>query len=96
MIEAALPADPESPDTWDTFASLLPHAQAVLADDSGSMWKIASYLGESGNYPAARDLQQRLLQAQVRVSGPEHADTLTARGDLAYWTGQAENKSARQ
>jgi Tetratricopeptide repeat len=89
VIEAALPADPESPDTWDAFAELLPHAQAVLADDSGSMWKIVSYLGNSGNYPAARDLQQRLLQAQVRVSGPEHPDTLTARGDLAYWNGQA-------
>jgi Tetratricopeptide repeat len=89
VIEAALPADPESPDNWDTFAELLPHAQTALADDSGSMWKIASYLGNSGNYPAARDLQQRLLQAQARVSGPEHPDTLTARSELAYWTGQA-------
>jgi hypothetical protein len=89
VIEAALPSDPESPDTWDVFAALLPHAQAALADDSGSMWKIVSYLGKSGNYPAARDLQQRLLQAQVRVSGPEHPDTLNARGDLAYWTGDA-------
>jgi hypothetical protein len=89
VIEAALPADPESPDTWDTFASLLPHAQAVLADDSGSMWKIVSYLGESGNYPAARDLQQRVLKARIQVSGPEHADTLTDRHELAYWTGQA-------
>ena len=91
VIEAALPADPESPDTWDAFAKLLPHAQAALADDSGSMWKIVSYLGNSGNYPAARDLQHRLLQAQVRVSGPEHPDTLAARGELAYWTGQAGN-----
>jgi len=89
VIEAALPADPESPDTWDTFAWLLPHAQAVLADDSGSMWKIVSYLGESGNYPAARDLQQRVLKARIQVSGPEHADTLADRHELAYWTGQA-------
>ena len=89
VIEAALPADPESPHTWDAFAELLPHAQAALADDSGSMWKIVSYLGNSGNYPAARDLQQRLPQAQVRASGPEHPDTLAARSELAYWTGQA-------
>ncbi len=89
VIEAALPADPESPDTWDAFAELLPHAQAALANDSGSTWKIISYLGNSGNYRAARDLQQRLLQAQVRVSGPEHPDTLAARSELAYWTGQA-------
>jgi hypothetical protein len=25
-----------------------------------------------------------------RVSGPEHPDTLTARDNLAYWTGRAE------
>jgi Domain of unknown function (DUF4062)/Tetratricopeptide repeat len=89
VIEAALPADPESPDTWNTFASLLPHAQAVLADDSGGMRKIAAYLGASGNYPAARDLQQRVLKARIQVSGPEHADTLTDRHELAYWTGEA-------
>jgi hypothetical protein len=48
VIEAALPADPESPETWTTFASLLPHAQTALADESGCMWKIVSYLGSSG------------------------------------------------
>ena len=89
VIEAALPADPESPDTWDTFASLLPHAQAVLADDSGGMRKIADYLGSSGNYPAARDLQQRVLKARIQVCGPEHADTLADWHELAYWTGEA-------
>ena len=89
VIDAALPADPQSPGSWAAFASLLPHAQAALGEDSGSIWKIVSYLGYSGNYPAARDLQQRVLQAQERVSGPEHPDTLTARGNLARWTGQA-------
>src|SRR6185312_10581466 len=58
VIEAALPGDPRSPDTWREFAALLPHAQAALADDSGSMWKATSYLGYSGNYPAAKDLRQ--------------------------------------
>jgi hypothetical protein len=53
------------------------------------MWKIVSYLGYSGNYPAARDLQQRVLQAQERMSGPGHPDTLTARANPAFWTGQA-------
>jgi hypothetical protein len=89
VIEAALPADPRSPDTWDAFAWLVPHAQAALADDSGSMWKIVSYLGNSGNAPAARDLQQRVLQTRMLVSRPEHPDTLTARANLAYWTGAA-------
>jgi hypothetical protein len=92
VIEAALPADPRSPGTWQSFALLLPHAQAALAVDSGSMWKIISYLGHSGNYPAARDLQQRVLQTREQVSDPEHPDTehpdtLTARANLAAWTG---------
>jgi hypothetical protein len=94
VIEAALPADPRSPDTWDAFAWLVPHAQAALADDSGSMWKIVSYLGNSGNAPAARDLQQRVLQTRMLVSRPEHPDTLTARANLAYWTGQAGDPAA--
>ena len=95
VIEAALPADPESPDTWDTFASLLPHAAAVLAEDSGSMRKIVSYLGQSGNYPAARNLQQRVLKARTQVSGPEHADTLADRHELAYWTGRGRGCGRR-
>ncbi len=87
LVKTALPADPQSPDSWAAFAALLPHAQAALGEDSGSIWKIASYLGYSGNYPAARDLQQRVLKARARVSGPEHPDTLTARANLARWTG---------
>ena len=89
VVAAALPADPQSPDSWAAFAALLPHAQAAFGEDSGSTWKIVSYLGYSGNYPAARDLQQRVLQAQERMSGPEHPDTLSARANLAFWTGQA-------
>ena len=30
VIEAALPADPQPPETWPVFAALLPHAQAAL------------------------------------------------------------------
>jgi hypothetical protein len=89
VIDAALPADPKSPDTWTAFASLLPHAQEALAEDGGSGWKIVSYLGYSGNYPAARDLQQRMLKARAQASGPEHPDTLVDHGNLAFWTGQA-------
>ena len=33
-----------------------------------------------------------VLPVRVRVSGAEHPDTLAVRNDLAYWTGQAENK----
>jgi hypothetical protein len=89
VIEAALPADRRSPETWGAFASLLPHAHAALTDDSAGMWTIASYLGNSGSYAAARDLYQRVFDARAQVSGPEDPDTLTARANLAYWTGQA-------
>ena len=79
LIEAAIPADTGLPGTWPACAALLPHAQAALADDSGGMARIANYLGSSGSYAAARDLQRRVLDARERVLGPEHPDTLAAR-----------------
>jgi hypothetical protein len=87
VIEAALPADSELPETWPVFAALLPHAQAARPDGSAIMGRIADYMGESGNYAAARDLQERMLDAQVRVFGPEHPDTLATRANLAALTG---------
>ena len=37
VIEAALPSDPNAPETWPVFAALLPHAQAAFTDDSDGM-----------------------------------------------------------
>ena len=68
LIEAAIPADTGLPETWPVCAALLPHAQAALADDSAGMARIANYLGSSGSYAAARDLQRRVLDA--RETGP--------------------------
>ena len=82
------------PETWPVCAALLPHAQAALADDSDGMARIANYLGSSGSYAAARDLQRRVLDARERVLGPEHPGTLTARAKLARWTGQAGDPAA--
>jgi len=78
LIEDAIPADTEPPATWPVCAALLPHAQAVLADNSDGMAPIANYLGSSGSYAAARDLQRRVLGARERVLGSEHSDTLAA------------------
>ena len=91
LIEAAIPADPELPATWPVCAVLLPHARAVLDLTSGGMRRIADYLGYSGSYPAARDLFQLIADAYSEgdAYGPEHPDTLAARGSLAYWTGEA-------
>jgi hypothetical protein len=91
LVEAAIPADPELPAAWSACAMLLPHARAVLDLTSGGMWRIASYLGPSGSYPAARDLFQLIADAHStdEAYGPEHPDTLAARSNLAYWIGEA-------
>ena len=94
VVEAALPDDARQPGTWPVFAALLPHAQAALTADSNAMTRIASYLGYSGSYVAARELSQGMLDARVRVLGPEHPDTLTARAHLARWTGKAGHAAA--
>ena len=94
LIEAAIPDDPALPGTWEACAALLPHAQVALADDSAGMARIVKYVGSRGSYATARDLQQRVLDARGRVLGPEHPDTLAARGDLALWTGEAGDQAA--
>jgi hypothetical protein len=91
VIEAALPADPQQPADWPAFGALLPHVRAVLDLTREGMWLIALYLGYSGSYLAARDLAQLVADARRDDEdfGPEHPDTLTARGGLARWTGNA-------
>ncbi len=89
VIEGALPGDPEDPGSWPVFAALLPHAQATLDPASDGMHRIAEYLGQSGNYAAARDLHQQVFQARKERLGTEDPDTLTARANLARWTGEA-------
>jgi Tetratricopeptide repeat len=93
LIEAAIPADTRLPGTWPTCAVLLPHAQAALDLTSGGMLQIARYLGESGSYPAARDLCRLIADARRDDDGygPEDPGTLDARDDLAYYTGEAED-----
>ena len=87
LIEAAIPDDPKLPENWPDFAALLPHAQAALAADSDRMPRIASYLGYSGNYGAARERYRELLEGRRRLLGPDHPGTLLAGAGLAYWTG---------
>ena len=65
LVEAAVPADPRLPAAWPVCAVLLPHARAVLDLTSGGMWQIAQYLGDSGSYPAARDLFQLIADAHT-------------------------------
>ncbi len=94
LIEAAIPADTDPPQTWPVCAALLPHARVALADHSDGVARIANYVGESGSYAAARDLERRIADAVERILGAEHPDTLTARARLAYWTGLAGDWAA--
>ena len=91
LIEAALPADPQARASWPTYARLLPLARATLELTSDGMGRIARYLGESGNYPAARDLCRLIADAYTAdgTHGPEHPDTLATLNQMARWTGMA-------
>jgi hypothetical protein len=91
LVEAAIPADTELPATWPLCAVLLPHALTVLDLTSDGIWRIAQYLGNSGSYPAARDLFRLIVDAHEKSDayGPEHPETLAARAEVARWTGQA-------
>ena len=91
VIQAALPGDPGDPADWPVFALLLPHAQAALDAGSEGMAQIASYLGRSGSHPAAMELYRGVFEARARALGPEHPDTLIARSNLAWWTGETGN-----
>ena len=43
----------------------------------------------AGDAAAARDLSADLVSVCERIFGPEHPSTLTARANLAYYTGEA-------
>ena len=94
MLEAAIPGDTDLPDSWSACALLLPHAHAVLVPESRGMQRIANYLGASGSYAIARDLQRTVADARARVLGPKHPDTLAAGASLAHWTGYAGDPAA--
>ena len=89
VVEAAIPSDPRKPSSWPAFAPLLPHAQAVLRPETDGMARVASYLGYSGSFRAARDLYRTVHQAREQLYGPEDRSTLAARSNLARWIGEA-------
>ena len=89
VIGATLPGDPQDPRSWPVFAALLPHAQAALDSASNGMGKLAQFLSASGSYAAALPIQRQVLHDREETLGAEHPDTLTARANLASWTGNA-------
>ena len=71
LIEAAIPKDSRKPHTWPDFAALLPHAEKALARGSSGMERIVSYLGNSGSYAAARNLQRTSTRRTGADAGPQ-------------------------
>jgi Domain of unknown function (DUF4062)/Tetratricopeptide repeat len=89
LIEAAIPADTDPPETWPDCAAVLPHARLALVDENRGMGRLANYLGKRGNSASALELQKRHVEALERGLGADHPDTLTARASLIRWIGEA-------
>jgi hypothetical protein len=73
LITAAMPSDPEQPDSWPAFAfaALLPHARAASLLSRSPMFGLVGYLGYSGGYTTARELSQQILEASRQEHGSE-------------------------
>jgi hypothetical protein len=76
LIAAAVPDESDIPATWESFAHLLPHAQAVFPKASDGLRQIALFLAWNGSAAAARGLSWT-------VTGARH--------DLALRTGEARD-----
>ncbi|MFI6541574.1 tetratricopeptide repeat protein [Nonomuraea sp. NPDC050547] len=94
LLDSALPADPGIRANWPRYIRLLPHSRAVISPGSDTMRTVIAFAHASGDYTTAKALQQAHYAAQVEALGPEHPDTLTDRGNLAFWTGQAGDAAA--
>ncbi|TLP56268.1 tetratricopeptide repeat protein [Microbispora triticiradicis] len=94
LLQAALPEGSERISSWPVYASLLPHSRVALPAESPGMGAVVDYLRASGDYRTAKTLQQRHAGALHDTLGPDHPDTLTARANLAYWTGMAGDAAA--
>ncbi|WP_194924122.1 FxSxx-COOH system tetratricopeptide repeat protein [Catenulispora pinisilvae] len=89
LVESAVPQDIATPMMWRVCRLLFTHAQLVGDPFGAPVWRLASALGESGDYTTARTWWQSLAKAHESQRGIEHPDTLTARSNFAHWTGEA-------
>ncbi|GAA4923312.1 FxSxx-COOH system tetratricopeptide repeat protein [Nonomuraea thailandensis] len=94
LILDALPDNPTTIDAWPAHRALLPHARSVLPPGSPGLHRLVAYLDAIGDYTAAVQLQQDICTHAVAMLGAEHPETLTARYDLATWTGEAGDAAA--
>jgi len=89
MVEAAVPIDVEKRESWAACRLLLPHAQMAAYPLGKPMWRLARFLGASGDYATARAQWDTIVEANTACRGAEHRHTLAARRNLARWTGEA-------
>lgn len=101
--------DPEDPESWLAYRTLLPHIMAVVGNISSDtltgcdsptfrhlLLKVCRFLYASGQYETGRDLAVLLPHRWIGALGPEDEDVLTARNRLgALLTGLGEHESAR-
>ncbi|MFF3787459.1 SAV_2336 N-terminal domain-related protein, partial [Streptomyces sp. NPDC001933] len=78
--------------------SLRANAEALISQAKDALWdpdahpvlyRTGTSLGESGQVTAAAIHFQHLAATAHHRLGPDHPDTLSARGSLAFWRGEA-------
>ena len=89
LVNAAIPKDITVRPAWPACAALLPHARVVLHPTANGRWRLAGYLGNSGDYATAREMWSQLVEASISAYGESHRETLAARANLAFLTGEA-------
>ena len=90
--------DPDEPVTWSSWQLIAPHAaglvsflglgtdidRAVTQEAADAAKQSADYLEAVGMYVTAEAEYRAVLDAQVRLLGGDHPDTLGTRHNLAY------------
>ncbi|WP_460356036.1 FxSxx-COOH system tetratricopeptide repeat protein [Actinoallomurus acanthiterrae] len=84
LLANADPNDPESPDTWPLYASLLPHVEFTRLIECDDPWahqlliNLFDFLYRWGDYQGYEDLAQRTFQVWAERLGERHEQTLAS------------------